>query len=62
MEFQDLKTIYSPERETLCVDSEGKIVAEHTIGFLCTRPVTDYGMRKVAEHTDRHTDILVKFE
>ena len=60
MEFQDLKRIYNPEREALCVDEEGVIVANHTIGFLCTRPVTDYGTVKVREHKDRGCDIWVK--
>lgn len=62
MEFKELLTIYSPEREALCVDGEGNIVANHTIGFLCTRPVTDYGTRAVKEYTARQNDIFVRLE
>lgn len=61
LEFKDLLTIYSPEREALCVDTHGNILANHTIGTLCKSPVTEYGAREVLEYTARECDIFVRF-
>ena len=62
MTFDELRRIYNPEREALCVDKNANILACHSIGFLCSRPVTDYGAATVTSHTDRGNDILVELE